>query len=730
MTLRLSLALAAAVALAACGTPRMTADAPMPEAAPEAPVAVEMPAPTPMMADPMMAPVALTDTVTAGRFDNGRMFTLDNPPRDYFREAYGFTPDDAWYETARLGALRFATYCSASFVSPTGLILTNHHCARQSITQASLAAGEDYNEIGYFAQDLDGEVMIDDLFVEQLVDIRDITAEIDAAAATAEGDADRASARDAAIEAIEAAGEDEAAGVRVQVITLYSGGQYKAYTFKRYDDIKLVFAPETKLGYFGGDPDNFTYPRYSLDFALFRAVGADGQPLAVEHYFPFQPEGSDAGDLVFVIGNPGSTTRLQTVAELEYRRDVTEPAVLSFLESREAAFGNYVLANPDAPDTPELEDTYFSLGNGRKAYTGRVEGLRDPYILARRAAAQRDYQAALAENAAAQAQYGDVVGAIADNRRRARARAGEAQAFVAFGPGSPYNGTAINRAFTIATSAEAPTAEALLEVEQQPVSLQRDLLAARLQDFETHLPAEAVQPILMGRTPAVAAREIIQGSALSEPARVQQAFSDGYDFSTDPAVQMAQAVLPMLQAYFGSQRELGAELGELQSRLARGRFEVYGTDSPPDATFSLRISDGVVQGYDYNGTRAPAYTTLFGMYDRYYSFCQPQTTASTDDCSWDLPQRWLDAQPQLDLTTPYNFVSSNDIIGGNSGSPVLNRDLEVVGIAFDGNIESLPGNYIYLDTYNRTVSVDVRMMLESLRTAYGLDRLVDELTGD
>ena len=731
MTFRLSLLAAASVVLAACGTPRMAADAP---AQPDPPVTVPMPPPEPMMAEPDLAQMppmagAATDTVTAGRFDNGKMFTLDNPPREYFREAYGFAEGDDWYERARLGALRFATYCSASFVSPEGLILTNHHCARQSVTQASLAAGEDYNEIGFFAQNRNGEMPIEDLFVEQLVDIRDVTADIDAAAATAETDADRQAARLSAIEAIQEAGTDEDAGMRVQVISFYSGGQYKAYTFKRYGNIELVFAPETKLGYFGGDPDNFTYPRYSLDFALFRAVDDAGQPIEVEHYFPFQPEGSDAGDLVFVIGNPGSTTRLQTVAELEYRRDVTEPALLSFLETREAAFGNFVTANPDAPETPELEDTYFSLGNGRKAYTGRVQGLRDDYILARRAAAQRDYETALARDAAAQAEYGSVIADIAANRARARQSAGQARAFVALGPSSPYNGTAVNRAFTVVTSGGSATEEQLLGVEQQPVSLQRDLLAARLQDVQDHLPADQVQPILRGRSPQVAAREIMQASMLTTEAKVRQAFADGADLSADPAVQMAQAVLPMLQAYFGGQQAIAAELGELQTALARARFAVYGTDAPPDATFSLRISDGVVQGYDYNGTRAPAYTTLFGMYDRYYSFCQPETTASTDDCSWDLPQRWLDAQAALDLTTPYNFVSTNDIIGGNSGSPVLNRDLEVVGIAFDGNIESLPGNYIYLDTYNRTVSVDVRMMLESLRDAYGLDHLADELTG-
>ncbi|MEO0557654.1 MAG: S46 family peptidase [Bacteroidota bacterium] len=730
MTFRLALFAAAALGLAACGTPRMTTEAP----APEVPV-VEAPAPAPEaeraapeVEQPALAHVASAmDTVRAGRFDNGRMFTLDAPPHDYFRETYGFAPGDDWYERARLGALRFATYCSASFVSETGLILTNHHCARQSVTQASLAAGTDYNEDGFFADGRDEEVLIDDLFVEQLIDIRDVTDEVNTAASTAEDAAARQAAIAAAIQAIEAAGADEDAGTRVQVISLYSGGQYKAYTFKRYDNIRLVFAPETKLGYFGGDPDNFTYPRYSLDFSLFRAVDEAGNPLDIETFFPFEPEGSDTGDLVFVIGNPGSTSRLQTVAELEYRRDVSEPALLNFLQTRERAFGDYVAANPDAPETPELTDTYFSLGNGRKAYTGRVEGLRDDYILARRAAAQRDYQEALRGNAEAQAAYGSVVDDIAANRESALASAGQARAFMAFSPTSPYNGTLVNRALTVVMSSGAPTEAQLLGVTQQPVALQQSLLAARLADFDAHLPAADAQAILVGRSPEDAARAIVQGSALATEAGIRDAMASGADLSQDPAVRMAQIVLPMLQAYGAEQQRLGTELAELQTKLALGRFAVYGTEQPPDATFSLRISDGVVKSYDYNGTMAPTYTTFFGLYDRYYSFCQPSEGVSTDDCSWDLPQRWLDARSRLTLSTPYNFISSNDIIGGNSGSPILNRDLEVVGIAFDGNIESLPGNYIYLDTYNRTVSVDVRAMLESLRSVYGLTWIVDEL---
>ena len=735
-SLRLSALATLALLLAACGgsapvaTPEADVNVPPPDTmiAMPAPDRPPMPAPErPGMDDDLDGLTFDPDTVRAGRFDNGRMFTLDDPPLAYLAETYHFTPEAEWFEKVQLGALRFATYCSASFVSPNGLILTNHHCARESVTKASLEDGQDYNEAGYYAGTMAQEKPIDELFVEQLIEIVDVTDEVEAAASGEASDAEKQQARAAAITAIqERMGAERGEGIRAQVVTLYAGGQYKAYIYKRYDDIRLVFAPETALGYFGGDPDNFTYPRYSLDFSLFRAYDDDGEPLRPEVYFPFEEEGTDPGDLVFVVGNPGSTTRLNTVAELTYRRDVTEPAILAFIESREQAYAEYLAAHPEDPLYAELQDTYFSLGNSRKAYGGRVKGLRDPYIIARRAAAERDYQRDLAANAAAQGQYGDIVDRIAANRDRARALAPQARAFAAFGPGSPYNGTVMNRGFAYVLGGGSP--EALLEVEDQPVMLQELLLRARLNDFQEYLgPGNAlVQSVLAGRTPEAAARAIIEGSALTTTESTQAALDAGTDLSQDPAVLLVQAVLPALQSYFGAVQPLNAELGELQSGLARSRFEIYGTATPPDATFTLRISDGVVKSYPYNGTVTPPYTTFYGLYDRYYSHCAASGD-TTDDCSWYLPTRWMEARDEIDLSTPYNFVSTNDIIGGNSGSPVLNRDLEVVGIAFDGNIEGLPGNYIFDDTLNRTVSLDVRAMLMVLDEVYDLDRLVDEL---
>jgi hypothetical protein len=677
--------------------------------------------------------VADYDTVRAGRFDAGRMFTLDELPRDYFQETYDFTPTEDWLEHARLGALRFATYCSASFVSADGLILTNHHCARESVTQAGLEDGADYNEDGFYARSMDEEKPIEGLFVEQLIEIVDVTDEVNAAADAAADAAARQGAIQGAITAIQdrMTGErgGEESGTRVQVVTLYSGGQYKAYVYTRYDHIRLVFAPETQLGYFGGDPDNFTFPRYCLDFSLFRAVDENGDPLQVEHFFPFDPTGTDPGELVFVLGNPGSTTRMQTLAQLEYRRDFNEPLLTEALRAREELLGAWLAENPDAPEAPELTDTWFSLGNSRKAYEGRVRGLRDPYIMARKRAAEQDFLAALGEDPALQAEYGDVVDLIAENRAAARPTAGLYGAFVGFGPGSALESVTLQRAllaFQYASAASddqrAQIRETLESLTDHPADLEEAFIAQRLRDFETHLGADAG---LDGRTPEEAAREIVQRSALVTTEGAM-ALLDGGDVMADPAVAAVAAVMPRLQAFQQGNAANNAALGALGARLARARFGLYGTSVPPDATFTLRISDGVVRGYPYNGTTAPSYTTMFGLFDRYYSHCVAGDLPM-EDCPWRLPERWLEAMGDLDLTTPMNFVSTNDIIGGNSGSPMLDRDLNVVGIIFDGNIESLPGNYIFIDTYNRTVSVDVRAMLAALEEVYGMDRVATEL---
>ncbi len=724
-----------ALALAACsGTEVVTAEPPTTPPPSDQPMGDEMMEAASDRPIGMTAPLLLDpDTVRAGRFDNGRMFTFDNPPRAYLTETYGFSPDDDWFEHAHLGALRFASYCSASFVSPNGLILTNHHCARQSVTQVT-EDGENLGRDGFLADDLDEERLVEDLFVEQLIEITDVTAEIDDAAAAMETDAERINARQEAIEAIEermgAAAGGEDAGIRVQVVTFYNGGQYSAYTFRRYGDVRLAFAPEDEVGFFGGDPDNFTYPRYSLDFALFRAYGDDGRPVDTsEFYFPWSADGTEPGELVFVIGNPGSTTRLQTVSELEYRRDVQEPSTLRLLETRSDLYLDYVRANPDDPATPEIEDTYFSLSNGRKAYTGRVEGLRDPYVIARRGAAERAFRQRVEADPALRAKYGSLFGEVAQNRQEARAFGAELGAFAGMRPGASVASNTLSRAlnaYAFAQTQNPRFREAATSVEDgRPTDLEVALTEARLQDFAYYFGQddEVVRTALAGSSPAQRAQALVSASAFATAAGTEAAFDGDLTAAGDPALAIAAAIWPRYIAFQQQAAVLGAQASELSGQLGRARFEVYGTDIPPDATFSLRINDGVVQGYPYNGTVAPPYTSFYGLYDRHYAF-QPDADNAQ---FFTLPGSWLPIPADLDLTTPYNFVTTNDIIGGNSGSPMLNRDLEIVGIAFDGNIQSLPGDYIYLPEQNRTVGVDSRGMMEALEAVYDAERLVEEL---
>jgi hypothetical protein len=515
------------------------------------------------------------------------------------------------------------------------------------------------------------------------------------------------------------------------MVSLYNGGRTSAYVFRRYTNAKLVAAPELQMGYFGGDPDNFTFPRYALDFAFFRIYGDDGQQLADHAYFPEEKDGLREGDAIFIVGNPGSTSRLQTVAELEFRRDVGDRNTTEFYRTRMEALGAFIEAYPVEAEALDLRNSWFSLSNSLKAFRGRLSGLEDPIIIARRMDTERRFQAAIDARPDLAARYGSLIAQMADLQDQKRELAAPFSTFLGFG--SPDLGSSsLFRAFFAfqvlnARQGGAPpeALEGLFEqirsVPDQPPELDRLLLEARLSDMVRYYGAdsEIAQAALGGMTIAQRARDVVSRSLLQDSASAVQAVEGGTLTMADPALGVMRGVIPAYIEYqdifplFDEEATLAADLG-------RARFEVYGTDVPPDATFSLRIADGTVAGYDYNGTTAPPFTTIYGLYDRHYSHA--------DKADWALPQRWLDAPATLDLATPMDFVATADIIGGNSGSPALDQDLEVVGLVFDGNIESLPGDYIYLPELNRSVMVDIRAILESLDEIYDLDRLVLELT--
>jgi sulfur carrier protein ThiS len=688
---------------------------------------------TPALATQDFLP-AWTDTVTAGRFDNGKMWTFEFPPMDYFQEAYGISTDAAWFERARLGALRIPS-CSASFVSPTGLVMTNHHCAREAISSVS-RPGESLLDDGFLAVSQADERRIDDYYAEQLIEIRDVTAEVDAAVERAGGGSDaRSQARAAAGEEIterllaELGGED--AGFAVEVISLYNGGQTSAYIFRRYDDVRLVFAPELMIGAFGGDYDNFTYPRYNLDMSLYRVYGEDGLPLQTEHYFPFSDDDLEEGDVVFVVGNPGSTSRLQTVAELEFRRDVSDRALLDFIESRVDALSEFIEEDPEAAEALDLRNQLASLTNSQKAYAGQIAGLEDPYILARRSVQERAFHEAIHQDPVLRDAYGDLIDRMGTIQEQKRQFAAEYGAFLA--PETPeFASATLVRALLVfqylAVRSGGGPEELLEELRQEilaqpqfPLAFEELLIRARLDDFVRSwgLESPIVQGVLRSRSPEGLAAVIVNNSILADSAATAEALEADQIRMEDPAVQVIQGVLPRVAAFQGVLGQFQPEEAEIQAALGRARFMVYGTDVPPDATFSLRIADGVVRGYDYNGTHAPAFTTFWGLYDRHYSHVGRE--------DWALPERWIDPSSAFDPGTPFNFVATLDIIGGNSGSPILNADLEVVGLVFDGNIESLPGDYIFLEDGPRAISVDARGILAALEHVYGAGRIVSEL---
>ncbi|MEK9508703.1 S46 family peptidase [Gemmatimonadota bacterium Y43] len=726
--------------------PAPPATAPGGGAPPAPPVRTDTePGPVPAAGAPLVRPAAPApfgvdlDTVRAGEFDQGRMWTFDVPPAEHFASSYGIDADSAWFARARLGALRIPS-CSASFVSPHGLVMTNHHCARDFVSQVS-EEGENLLDDGFYARSLAEERPVEDFEADQLVAIVDVTAEIDDAVGDRRGGERSARIEEKSEEIVERLLEErggEDAGYKVEIVSLYNGGRHSAYVFRSYTDVKLVMAPELQIGFFGGDPDNFTYPRYNLDFAFFRVYDGDA-PLQTDEYFPLSTEGVSEGDPVFIVGNPGSTSRLQTVAELVFRRDVSDRAVLTFLEDRAEVFEEYIESWPDEAEEYDLRNVLFGILNSQKAYTGQLEGLADPVILARRTDTEQAFQAAIEADPMLAEEYGSLIAEMAEIQASKRAAADGFGAFLALSV-DDYASPTLHRAliaFQIVNmrqqgapeTATADLMEQLMAVTNKPTTLDQMLVEARIRDFISAYGEDTrwLLTLLGGRTPEGAAAVVVEGSMLADSASAVEAVRTGTLDVNDPAMRFVGAYVPAFVRFQQVVGEAGQRESEIAARLGRARYAVYGTDVPPDATFSLRIADGVVQGYPYNGTRAPSVTTFFGMYDRHHAFA-PEYAESPEDSPWALPDRWATPPSGLDLSTPVNFVSTVDIIGGNSGSPVLNADLEVVGVVFDGNIESLPGDYIFLPEFNRSVTVDARAILEALEHAWQMPELVRELT--
>jgi hypothetical protein len=669
-----------------------------------------------------------TDTIRAGRYDAGKMWTFEYPPDRYFSETYGFHADSAWFARARLAALRLPG-CSAAFVSPHGLVVTNHHCARDGIS-AVTRPGETLLDSGFVAQALADERRLPDVYLDQLLAVRDVTDEILPQVDRATSDTARARVRREAGAVIQTRIKTQYAqpgdSIWVQLVALYNGGRYSVYVFRRFTDVRLVAAPELQMGFFGGDPDNFTYPRYALDFSVLRVYGADGKPFETSTWFTWGVDGVRAGDAVFVIGNPGSTSRLKAMSQLEYEREVSVAAQVSFLSTRLNALRAYYDAHRAKGDSLDMRNWMFGASNSLKSSQGRLAALLDPVIMARR----RDAERALAESLGARRElrdrYGKLFERMADLQRRKAVLAGPFRAFAYFANG--FAASALSRRALNAAQVRGASQDSAMVFRRRagaigdlPRELELRFLTVELADVvraygPTHPLAKAA---LMGQaTPAAAAEWLLNTSALADSAKADVALSAGVS-DDDPALRLMATLLPALQAFNREQAALGTEERELAGNLGRARFAVYGRSVPPDGTFSPRIADGVVQGYAYNGTLAPPFTTFYGMYDRF--------RANGPGTDWDLPYRWRTPPAGLDLGTPLDFVSTADTYGGNSGSPVVTKDLRVVGFNFDRNIDALVRDYIYLPERGRNVVVDARAITAALDKVYGARRVVTEL---
>jgi hypothetical protein len=670
-------------------------------------------------------------TAAGYRKEFGTMWTFDAPPLEYWRATYGFAPDQAWLDNIRLASVRLPN-CSSSIVSSRGLVLTNHHCARSCISSAS-PRDTNYIDVGFVASSIAGERRCEGLYVDQLQSIDDVTARIRTAtrAATAMAQAER---RARVIDSIQTECQ-KSTGLHCQVVTLYQGGMYSLYRYKRYDDVRLVMAPEEGVAFFGGDPDNFTFPRYCLDISLLR-IYENGQPLAARNYLRWSSRGAQEDELVFVTGNPGSTGRLLTMAQMEYLRDVVYPENLAAYARQLEVLREITKNDPER--ARRYDNTIFSLSNSEKAVTGYRSGLIDVELMAKKRAFEREFRARIANDSKLRAQYAGAWDAIAAAQRE----------LASFDKASRYRSFAGSQLLAMAgqlvrlpaqsvlpDSARMPEyrGEAIERLKRQltaatPVDTQVEtrLLAAQLAAAKRALPANDpfLQAVLAGRTPEAAARALIGGTTLTDPA-ARKALLDGgasaVAASTDPLIVAARKIDPLQRILATRARRLNALIASEAERLGQGIFAAYGTSLPPDATFTLRISDGVVKGYPYNGTIAPFRTSFYGLYGRSAEFAGKPP--------FNLPARWLARADSIDLTAPLNFVSTNDIIGGNSGSPVINRNAEVVGVIFDSNIEGLPNRFVFTDEVARSVSVHSSGITEALRRMYGAGWVVEELEG-
>ena len=674
------------------------------------------------------------DTVKAQEFDMGKMWTFENPPLDYFEKLYNFKPTEAWLDEVQKSALKFGNGCSASFISSDGLIMTNHHCIRGILRDMSTDE-EDLLKYKFYAETIEDEKKIPNLFVNQLMMIEDVTDEIQSEMNKVETDSEKVVRKDEKIEEIKNRYNELNPELIYKVVSLYYGGKYSVYGYKKYSDIRLVFAPELMVSKLGGDYDNFTYPRYGLDCAFLRAYEND-KPVKTNYFFDWSLESIQEDQPVFVVGNPGSTNRLYTIAQLEYLRDYRYGLQTPMRNDLYKVYEE--LVEETNAENMKLVATLFNVGNGLKVYDATYKALQDPYFIARKKDFEENFKKAVQSDTELNEKYGSTWDDIARNRNEASKIAKEIFALTISSLYSPEYLFIARDLVNLAEQLKLPEEErsdfyksdkldSLIE-NIFPKDFNKELedkkLFVQLNVFRDNLASEnpLYQLMLEKREASESVSNLLSSSGITNKEDVIELAKSGTDGilnSDDPFIKFVLSSgdrlkeLQSINKKFDDTDEINNQL------LGEALYKVYGDKIPPDATGTLRISDGIIKGYDYNGTRAPIKTTFYGSLDRYYSFSKK--------FPYNLPAYWEDLPEDFDLSTTLDFISTCDIIGGNSGSPVLNTDAEVVGLAFDGNMESHSGRFIYTTEANRTVSVSAEGMIEAIRDLYKAERLADEI---
>ena len=676
---------------------------------------------------------SLVGLSSSARADEG-MWLYNTFPAEKVQKQYGFLPTQEWLDHLRSSSVRFNNGGSGSFVSADGLAFTNHHVGADCIEKLA-TSGADYMKAGFYAKSQAEEAKCPDLELNVLVGIEDVTAKVKAGAKKSMSTADVGQAQRAAMSALELDCASST-GLRCDVVTLYSGEVYNLYKYKKYTDVRLVFAPEFAAAFFGGDPDNFTFPRYDLDITFFR-IYENGKPVHLDNYLRWSNVGVKEGDLIFVSGHPGRTDRQETVAQIMFLKDVDFPARLANYKRRIDALQKFSAESTE--NARVAQEDIFGLQNSQKAIGGEYKALQNTAVLLKMHTAEREQeQAYVAKHAGEPNPWEEISNAVKVNREiydslmhveRMRGftsdLAGYARTLVRVAAEKPKpNG---DRLREYRDSALPSLEQALFSTAPVYKSLETVTLTTGLAQLKDALGIDdpAVKAALQGKSPAEAAKALIAGTKLEDVAVRKQLYEGGkvaIDASTDPLIVLMRTVDPEArEARKRFDDEVDAVVRRDGATIVRARFAQTGFTQPPDATFTLRLSYGPVKGYEEGGKKVPYCTTFAGAFQH--------AEEHGNKPPYELAPSWIKMKSKLNLQTPLNFVSTADIIGGNSGSPTVNKAGEVVGIIFDGNIQSLALDFYYDDRQARAVSVDSRGIIEALRNIYGANGLADELTG-